>query len=267
MYRKRRPVPCCLALVALLLTTSAVAERFDEALFNTWVEARVGTGEPVYWYSEGTVRSYPDGELMFNMEGYDTARVHWPEPGRALAHQYNRKTYIFRDAVTNEVLETFNGEAVVPVAYPYQFISYELVDGGVQTYVEQGSGERLTRIGPGNEITAKRLGDTVVFTAPVYLDFPVGDTGRRYQAFENYDFFIQPAGSVNVPNQLSWIRYGACPPWSGGQPCVMHLITRRVDRYEEVPAGLREWIEANAPLWKAPPEGLGEIHRLQKGSD
>lgn len=245
--------------------SSSANETFDEELFETWIDARVGTGDPVYWYSVGTVRSYPDGELMFNMEGYDTARVHWPEPGQPLAHQYNRKTYIFRDAETNAVLTEWNGQAVAPVAYPYQFISYELVDGGVQTFVEQGAGERMSRIGPGNDISARRLGDSVVFTAPVYLDFPIGDTGMRYQAFENYDFFIQPEGSVEVPHQLSWIRYGACPSWAGGQPCVMHLVTWRVTGFEQVPATLREWVEAEAPLWKQPPANLGEIRALQQG--
>ncbi len=240
------------------------AEPFDRELFDTWIEARVGSGKPVYWYSTGTVRAYPSGELLFNMEGYDTARMHWPDADRPLVHQYNRKTYIFRDASSNDVLTEWQGQPVDPVAYPYQFITYELKSGKLETFVEQGAGDRVSRMGPGYDITARRLGDATVFTAPVYLDFPIPGSDARYQAFENYDFFIQHDASV--PNQLSWVRYGDCPRWTGSVPCIMHLITWRVDDYADVPATLRDWIEAEAPLWKSPPANLAEIRRLQQAN-
>jgi len=250
---------------ALLFTLSAAAipaAGIDRELFDTWIEARVGDGEPVYWYSIGTVRAYPSGDLLFTMEGYDTARMHRPDPERPYAHQYNRKTYIFRDPETGEVLSEYRGNDVEPVAYPYQFITYELKDSAIETFVEQGSGDRLSRMWPGYDISARRLGDAVVYTAPVYLDFPIPGTDQRYQAFENYDFFIQPGGEV--PNQLSWVRYGDCPRWSGGEPCIMHLVTWRVDTYADVPATLRDWIESEAPLWRQPPADLDEIRALQQ---
>ncbi len=253
------------SVLAVLRAGTALAEPFDQALFDSWIEARVGSGDPVYWYSIGTVRAYPSGDLLFNMEGYDTARVHRPDAETGLAHQYNRKVYVFRDPDTNEVITEWNGEAVEPIAYPYQFISYELKDGEVETFVEQGAGERVSRMGPGRDIKVRRLGDSLVFTAPVYLDFPIPGTEARYQAFENYDFFIHPGSAVEVPNQLSWMRYGACPRWTGGVPCVMHLITWRVDSYGAVPQTLRGWIDSEAPLWRKPPADLDEIRELQAG--
>ena len=74
--------------------------------------------------------------------------------------------------------------------------------------MEQGRGARIQRIGPGDTMQARWMGDTAVFTAPLFLDFPIGQTGRRYQAWENYDFFIQTRRGVRQPNQLSWARYG-----------------------------------------------------------
>lgn len=251
-----------LALIGLSIPAFVTASEFDRALFDTWIEARVGNGDPVYWYSIGSVRAYPSGELLFNMEGYDTARMYRPEAGKPVAHQYNRKTYIFRDAESNEVLTEYNGNPVEPIAYPYQFITYELKDGRLETWVEQGSGERMSRMGPGYDISARRLGDAVVFSAPVFLDFPIPGTDSRYQAFENYDFFIQQ--NASVPGQLSWLRYGDCPRWSGSQPCIMHLVTWRVDGFDQVPETLRSWIETNAPLWKAPPVDLDEVRDLQQ---
>ncbi len=251
------------ALLVLISATPAFASGFTPTLFKTWIDARVGTGKPVYWYSIGTVRSYPDGKLLYRMEGYDTARVGRPDPAKPIAHQYNRKIYIARHPETNAVLREWNGQKVEPIAYPYQFISYELKGSGVETMVEQGAGQSVRRIGPGKDISVRMLGDAAVFTAPVYLDFPMG-AGKRYQAFENYDFFIQPKGKVKIPHQLSWLRYGDAPAWAGGGPTIMHLVTWRIDRYEDVPETLRSYIETDAPLWKAPPADLADIRRLQK---
>ncbi|SIN84201.1 Protein of unknown function [Parasphingorhabdus marina DSM 22363] len=253
---------------ALIIALPVRAETFTPELFERWIDSRIGTGEPVYWYSIGTMRSYPDGKILARMEGYDTARMYWPDPARPLVHQYNRKIYIFRDPETGEVLREVNDVPVEPVAYPYQFISYELKDGAVETFVEQGRGSRKNRIGPGRDITVRMIGDTAVFTAPIYLDFPVGPPKdgivSRYQAFENYDFFVQPAGSVSRPHQLSWVRYGAAPPWAGGGPSIMHLVTWRVDSFAAVPDSLRSYIVAEAPLWQNPPDNLAEIRRLQE---
>lgn len=236
-----------------------VSEPFTQEVFQTWVEARAGTGDPAYWYSVGTVRAYPSGDLLYVMEGYDASTAYWPD-GRegAVAHQYNRKIYIFRDPETGEVVP--ESEAV---AYPYQFITYTLAEGGLQTLVEQGSGDRIQRIA-GDSMSFRRIGDTHVFTAPVFLDFPIPGTDRRVEAWENYDFFIQP-DTVEEPHQLSWARIGQLPAWAGGELGVMHLITWRIDDYAEVPESLRRYIEAEAPLWMNPPADLEEIRALQAG--
>jgi hypothetical protein len=46
----------------------------------------------------------------------------------------------------------------------------------------------------------------------------------------------------------------------------MHLITWRIDAYDDVPRTLRDYIETDAPLWRAPPEGIDDIRRLQAGT-
>ena len=244
----------------------AGAEGFDRRSFETFVDARTGTGEPVYWYSVGTLRAYPSGELLARVEGYDTSRSDRPEPGTDQARQFSRKIYIYRDPVTGAVLRERNGLPVAPVAYPYQFITYSLSGDRVQTMVEQGAGARLQRIGPGDSMSVRAIGDAYVFSAPLFLDFPT-PSGARYQAFENYDFFIQREGGASIANQLSWVRYGDAPPWAGGRAAIMHLVTWRIDRYADVPATLRDYIETDAPLWRAPPEGIEDIRRLQAAGE
>ncbi len=239
------------------------SQAITPELFERWIDGRVGTGEPVFWYSVGTMRSYPDGELIARMEGYDTARMFRPDPAMPLAHQYNRKIYIFRDPETGEVLREWNGKPVEPIAYPYQFITYELKDGEIESFVEQGKGDAVRRIGPGRQISVRMLEDTAVFSAPVYLDFPMGPE-VRYQAFENYDFFFHPPESVGQPNQLSWVRYGPAPEWAGGVPTIMHLVTWRTQGFNQVPQSLRDYITVDAPLWQSPPRDLADIRRLQE---
>jgi len=242
---------------------ATASDPITPELFERWIAGRVGMGDPIYWYSVGTLRSYPDGKLIARVEGYDTARMFRPDPAERLAHQYNRKIYIFRDAETGNVLREWEGKPVEPIAYPYQFITYELKDGTIETFVEQGKGEAVRRMGPGQQMSVRMLGETAVFTAPVYLDFPMGPEAR-YQAFENYDFFFQPPGSVAQPNQLSWVRYGPAPEWAGGGPTIMHLVTWRTEGFDEVPQTLRDYIVSEAPLWQSPPSNLADIRRLQK---
>jgi len=244
---------------------AAQTGAFTPEVFELWIDARAGSGEPVYWYSTGTVRAYHSGETIAMMEGYDAAVSHRPDgAGVPSAHQYNRKIYIFRDPQTGEVLREVGGFPVEPVAYDYQFITYHLEGGEMIATVEQGAAPRVQTI-EAEPMSWRMMGDTYVFTAPLFLDFPIPGTDRRIQAWENYDFFIHPDGAVEEPHQLSWARIGQLPAWAGGQMAVMHLHTWRVEDYADIPQSMRAYIEAEAPLWRVPPADLDEIRQIQAG--
>lgn len=250
-------------LAALLALPLAAADRgFDRELFDRWVEMRVGSGAPVYWYCIGTVFSWPDGRPLMRVEGIDTARLDRSLSTATVAHQLSRKTFVYRDLETGAVLTSWNGQPLPPIEYPYQYITYALEGDGLTTWVEQGSGARVQRIGPGQDIVARRLGNTLAFSAPLFLDFP-GPGGARMQAFENYDFLVQPADSgVRYPYQISWLRYGDLPAGIG--TAVMHMVAWRVDRYEELPESIRGYLDRDARLWREPPRDLAEIRELQR---
>jgi len=234
---------------------------FTPEIFKTWISARVGDGGPVYWYSVGTVRQYPSGKIVARMEGFDAARmVKSEEPGKV--HQLSRKTYIYRDPVTNARLNEANGQKLEPLKYPYQFMTYWLEGDRMMSIVEQGVGARIQKFGPSSGIFAQKLGDTIAFTAPVFLDF---ETPRgKYEAFENYDFFIQPKGGVMEPHQLSWVRYGDIPPALGGGKGIMHMVSWRVEKFDDLPATVKDYVRAEAPLWLEPPKSIAEIREIQK---
>ena len=244
---------------------SAEATAWTPERFDRWVEARAGTGEPVYWYSTGTLRAFPGGELLYTVEGYDAAIGH--RVSDTLAEQYSRKIYIYRDPETGDVVRTVNGEDVEPIAYPYQFITYELKTDGdapyLQTFVEQGRAPRVQTIGPGTDLTVHDFGNMTLYTAPLFLDFPIGG-GKRYQTFENYDFIVPHDEDETAI--ITFMRYGPLPGFAvrdGITDGAMHLKTWRIDDYADVPEGFREYIEADAPLWKTPPADRDAIRALQ----
>ncbi len=242
--------------------TGWTPERYD-----TWVNSRAGTGEPVYWYSIGTLRAFPGGEHLYNFEGYDIARAN--RVSDTMTEQYSRKIYVYRDKDTNEVVREVNSEPIEPIAYPYQFITYEYKTDKdapyLQTMVEQGKGAAKRSIGPGTDITVRQVGDLELYTAPLFLDFPIRGTDKRYQTFENYDFVIPQDQSK--PGMITFMRYGPLPEWAqkdGITMGAMHMVTWRITDYENVPKSLRDYVEADAPLWTAPPEDLADIRRLQQ---
>ncbi len=252
-----------LALAALAGRPASAADNgFDAAAYRQWVEMRVGSGEPVYWYCIGTVFSYPDGRPLMKMEGVDTARLDRSQSTPTVAHQLSRKTFVYRDLQSGAILREWQGKPLPPIAYPYQYITYAHEGSGVVSWVEQGKAPRVQRIGPGTDTVARRIGDSMMFSAPVFLDFPTAG-GGRYEAFENYDFFVAPASAgLKFPYQISWVRYGDLA--GGTQKTIMHLVAWRVDRYADLPASIRDYLESEAPMWKQPPQDIGEIRQLQR---
>lgn len=255
---------------------SDAAQGWTQDRFDAWVKARagapkqVGEGEPVYWYSVGTLRAFPGGELLYRMEGYDIANA--KRVSETKAEQYSRKIYIYRDAETNEVVREVGGQSVDPIAYPYQFITYELKeeDGEpyLETFVEQGEHPRVQKIGPGRDITVRQVGELNLYTAPLFLDFPIPGSDARYQTFENYDFVV-PDEAEDGPAMITFMRYGPLPKFAqtdGITMGAMHLQTWRIEDYEDVPQSLRDYIEADAPLYTAPPADFNAIKLLQGGA-
>jgi hypothetical protein len=235
---------------------------FDTEIFARFYRMRVGDGDPVYWYSVGRLKTYPDGALVALVEGFDAARLVKDREDPNTVYQLSRKIFVYRHPETNEILREWSGQPVRPIAYPYQYITYRLSGDRLETFVEQGSGERLRRIGPGKDMVVRQFGPVAVYSAPLFLNF---ETPRGpYQAFENYDFMIQPEDSA-VPYQLSWVRYGDLPPFLGPGKAIMHLVAVRLERFEDLPSTIRDYVEEEQPLWMKPPENMAEIRELQKG--
>ncbi|MFP2995378.1 DUF1838 family protein [Spongiivirga sp. MCCC 1A20706] len=254
-------------------TVEAVHPWADKASYQnaaeplkTWIDSRAGTGKPVHWISDGAVYEYPSGKKLFGLIGFDSSTIIWPDEADGKVTHLTRKTFAYTDAETGEVLKEYNGQEVKPIAYPYQMITYRFENDRIYGDVEQGVGDRVQFIKSEDGIPYRKMGDGYIYNAQVYLDFPL-PSGKQYQAWENYDFFIQPEGSVEEPYQMAWQRYGALPAWAGmpDTKAIIHLHSWRVESHDEFPKALMEWAKADKPQWLNPPKDVAEVRALQKG--
>jgi len=230
-----------------------------------WVDARAGTGPAVHWIAEGGVYDYPTGKKILGMIGFDTSTVIWPEKAGDEIIHLTRKTFAYTDPDTGEILTEYKGKKVEPVAYPYQMITYRMEGGKIFGDVEQGAGKAVQKIKAEDGMTTRWMGkDTMVVTAPVFLNFKLPN-GAQYEAWENYDFFIDKNPAADEPHKMSWQRYGAMPPFAGTGPAIYHLLSWRVESEGEFPAKLLAWAKKEKPMWLKPPESVAEVRKLQKG--
>ena len=253
-------------LLTLLFASNLFSQQVDftRDVFDDWIQTRIGDGsQPVFWKCFGEVYSYPDGELICKMEGVDMGWKKQITEDSIL--QISRKIFIYTDPVTGEALKSYNGNPVQHIAYPYQLISYVRDNDKMRTWVTQGSGQRLTTIGPGTQMSARKLGKNIVFSAPLFLNF---ETPRgKYEAYENYDFiYNKSAESTADQYQIIWVRYGDRAAFAGKGKGIIQLVCHRVDTWDELPDALKSYIRSEAPMWQGPPNGLEEINSLQKSN-
>lgn len=245
-------------LLATMLLLGAGPVRdlpFTSEAFETFVAGRAGTGKPVYWYCEGEIYKLPSGELIARMDGVDTAR-RLPSAKQGVAFQASRKVFRYLDPNTSAELKQVNGKDLARIAYPYQYIEYSLSEGKMIATVEQGAGARLQTVSA-NQARYRLVNGALVYSIPLFVSVKLPT--RTLNAYENYDFFF---GKGQAP-RLSWNRVSDLPPAFGEGQCVMQLVATRYDRFTDLPQAFRDFIEKDAPLWKAPPVDEAEIRQLQ----
>ncbi len=231
---------------------------FDRETFEQFVEMRIGTGDPIYWYGTGVISSYPDGKVLARVEGVDLGRLHRPDPDVPLAHMYTRKFIVFRDPETNELMHDEAGDVIFR-GFPYQFFTTWLEGDVLRTDIESGAGDKLFKFSAGKENEVRKIGDLTVFTMPAPINSPA------MQAWEKYDFLVLPEGSAEPRYQVTWAKYSPNFPWMGEGFNSQHAWLYRYDSYEELPQSVRTIIETlpGADLWREPPKDLDERRALQ----
>jgi len=252
---------CLFALLALGLgavPVSAGANGFTPEIFETFVDSNMGLdGSPVYYYSTGTVREFPGGRLLANIEGVDMARLlRRDEDGTV--HKAARKMYILRDPESGEVIDTIAGKPDTRYFYPYQYMTFRLDGDRLKGTSTQGAGDQVRTVDIGANFQARKVGDTTVFSAPNFRALPDG-TG----SFEMYEFWVPPRSAGIEPPATLTLTLVNWHPIGEGKPVYTHRTTWRVDDFAELPESLRSYIAERAPLYREPPRDMAEIERLQ----
>lgn len=230
----------------LALTQPARAGGFTPELFDTWIDMRTGGGETdVYWYSEGLLKSFPGGEVIAEMVGFDTSTVIRDPADPSKATQLSRKIFYWFDPVTGERLERD------AISYEYQVKTYEL-DGDEIVYgVESRAGKRISHVAPTKNYSVKKVDGTLWFNYAVFIQ---RGTGK----FENSDFYIIPGDDLSDREkyQHSWVSYGVGPIMS-------NAVAWRYTRFEDMPDRITKIVREEAPLWLEPPRTMTEIEQLR----
>ncbi len=253
-------LPCVLALL-LPAASTAVAGGFDRTLFEVFVDSNMGTdGKPVYYYSTGTVKTFPGGRLLATIEGVDMARL-LRRDADGTVHKASRKFYILRDPDTGAVIEQIDGKPNDRYFYPYQYMTFRLDRDRLTGTSTQGSGAAVRKVDIGSAMEARRVGDVVVFSAPNARKAADG-TG----SFEMYEFWVTPRRAKLRPSATLTLTLVNWHPIGQGKPVYTHRTSWRVDRYADLPASIREYIETKAPLYREPPRDFAEIERLQRAA-
>ena len=254
-----------LFIFLLLLTNTGQAQNvsFTSEVFADWIDTRLGDGKvPSYWSCVGEVYSYPDGEKIAGMLGVDMGRFYKVTEDSIV--QISRKIFIYTDPHTGEALTEVNGKEVSHIMYPYQQISYVRKNDMMRTWVTQGSGPRIRTIGPGTGMLARKLGNSTIFSAPLFLNF---ETPRgKYEAYENYDFIYNPdADDMENKYFIIWNRFGDRPAFADKGKGIIQLVANRVPTWDDLPEELKKYIKEHAPMWQDAPVDQNEIKKLQEG--
>jgi hypothetical protein len=245
-------------------------ETYDS--FETWGKMRLGLGsgpgsnsQGVFWVGGGSLYEAYSGKQLAIFEGFDIGK------GVQLSNnhirQLSRKIFWFRDPKTGEIMEEYNGKPVKPIIYDCQMIDYHCGEDESITYSVEASLRLLKDALPEMKITSQMAGpNQMMINIPVFLDVPIGDDkgGGRYQAWEFYDYNVDPAFPSDRPPTAVWCRQGSVPPFNMDSKAVLRFSGYRVDSFDELPERMKVEVERAHPHFKSPPKDENEVERIYR---
>mmetsp|Transcript_51285 Transcript_51285/g.154108 ORF Transcript_51285/g.154108 Transcript_51285/m.154108 type:complete len:314 (-) Transcript_51285:43-984(-) len=249
--------------------------------FDTFMEMRTGLGtgggasDRVFWTGEGALFHSPSGRVLARFEGVDVCRAVRLGPGRV--RQLSRKVFWFLDPATGERMTEYEGKPVRPIKYDAQ--AFEFTRGEAAAADDDGDGDGddslttiLTSVVRGPRIVpvqpcTPRWGSPdrtqMMYNFPIFIDMDIPGRGR-YQAYEFYDYTVEPSFPSDRPPSVVWSRQGSIQPFATDGKGVMHSVGRRVTSFDDLPESIRTVIEEEYPLFSRPPADIAEVDRFQE---
>lgn len=238
-------------------------------LFEIYGKMRLGLGtgpgsnpDGVFWVGGGSLYEAYSGEILATFEGFDIGK------GVQLSdnhmRQISRKIFWFRDPATGEIMTEYKGKPVKPIVYESQVIDYHRCKDGSITFSVEASSRMLKDQLPNLKLTSQLAGPhQMMINIPVFLDIPIPKErgGGRYQAWEFYDYNVDPSFPSDRPPTAIWCRQGSCPPFNMDSKAVLRFSGYRADSYDELPERMRMEVEREYPHFKEPPRDEEEAFK------
>ena len=241
--------------------------------FEVWGKMRLGLGsgpgsnsDGVFWVGGGSLYHAYSGEILATFEGFDIGKGIQISDNHI--RQLSRKIFWFRDVNTGEIMTEYEGKPVKPIVYDSQMIDYHRGDDGSITYSVEASLRLLKGALPNMKITSQMAGPhQMMINIPVFLDVPMSEEmgGGRYQAWEFYDYNVDPTFPSDRPPTAVWCRQGSVPPFNMDSKAVLRFAGHRCDSYDDLPERMRMEVERSYPHFKEPP--ADEDEALQQAAN
>lgn len=235
--------------------------------FEVWGKMRLGLGsgpgsnsDGVFWVGGGALYEAYSGKQLAIFEGFDIGKGVQISDDRI--RQISRKIFWFRDPITEEIMTEYDGKPVKPIIYDAQMIDYHRAEDGSITYSVEASLRLLKDALPKMKITSQMVGPhQMMINIPVFLDVSIPEErgGGRYQAWEFYDYNVDPSFPSDRPPTAIWARQGSVPPFNTDSEAVLRFSGYRVDNYDELPERMRVEVERSHPHFKQPPRDVEEV--------
>ena len=247
--------------------TSSLSPSAVHDPFEIWTKMRTGLGTGpgssphVFWVGEGALYDAFSGKILAIFEGFDVGKG--IQLGENHVRQLSRKIFWFRDPESGEIMTEYEGKPVRPIVYDCQMIDYlKDVNDGSLTYSVEASLRDLNDM-PQMKITSHSVGPSqMMIQVPVFVDIPTMDGKGRYQAWEFYDYNVDPSFPKERPATASWCRQGAVPPFNMDSNAVLKFSGYRVDEFEELPEHMRDVVDRKYPHFRYPPKDEKEVEEL-----
>lgn len=268
--RASGPAGALAVLLGLLLTGPLLAAPPDlstpEAQLTALrrIQCSEVDGKPVTYYWTGNAYSRVPGEpdrLLFRVEGMNV-RACGPlanAKSKADFRLVSREVLLYEDPATGEVLKTWanpwTGKTV-----NVMHVANDPVNGNYSVVGRDGKPTKL-----GFHVMGEQWWLTTA--VPLFYTNPLGGSyqeyvGGMYHATELFNFFgdVKSLGDRKRDSAevaVGWQRISGWLPWMGmgGREGLIYFHTagRRLDRWEDIPAGMKAELIAKFPEYQAPP--------------
>lgn len=240
----------------------STADGAVQAMRRIWCAG--ADGAPTYWRWRGEVWSRRQGEkdrLLFKVEGLNVRTcVATQDPVRGQGvRTLSRELLLYLDPQTGQPLTQWKNpwtDETVDVVH----IANDPVNGEFYARTADGQPAQWRGITMGDQWFLNT-------TAPLFYANPLGgpfqsEIGGAYHATEMFNFSGETDDLVSGKGagagvRVSWVRIADWLPWMkmGGREGLVYMNTagRKVARWEDLSPMLRQQVERNYPLFRAPP--------------